>query len=82
MNQAHIIVFISQYWKLIVPMFIAGGSAYWSRRTNWYNGSEWTKPKRIALLTMIMPKRGRKIYRTAMMPKISGCRIPEPFKPE
>lgn len=66
---------------VIVPMFMAGGSAYCNRRTNWYKGSGFTRPSWTAPLTMAMPNRGRNIYRTTMIPIRSEARIPEPFKP-
>ena len=65
-----------------IPMFMAGGSAYCNRRTNWYKGSGFTRPSWTAPLTMAMPNRGRNIYRTTMIPIRSEARIPEPFKPE
>lgn len=46
---------------MIKPMFIAGGTANCSKRTNWYSGFSCTKPKRNAPLTMTIPIKGRAI---------------------
>jgi len=63
-------------------MFMAGGTAYWSRRTNWNKGlSESTRPNLTALLTMSMPSRGRNMYRTASMPIMIPKWTPDPFSP-
>lgn len=72
---------LKRFW--LIPMFIAGGRAYCSRRTNWYNGSEWMNPAFTAALTMTIPSRGMKRWRIAMIPAIrdSGT-ADDPFKPE
>ena len=63
-------------------MPIAGGSANWSRRTNWYSGSECNRPKRTAHLTTSAPEIGKIIYRTATIPIITLIGTFDPFKPE
>lgn len=69
------------YHKHFLPMFIAGGSAYCTKRMNWYKGSECTRPRRIAPLITIIPTRGNMIYRTTTTPIIIGSRMSEPRKP-
>lgn len=65
-----------------LPMFTAGGTAYWSRRTNWYRGSDWTKPKWTALQTITVPDNGNATYRIAKIPiRILSCTF-DPFKPD
>lgn len=65
----------------VLPIFMAGGSAYWRRSTNWYKGSICTKPKCVAPLIIRTPKIGSKIYRTAMIPIIVQNGVLAPFNP-
>ena len=67
---------------VVAPMFIAGGVAYWSRSTNWYNGSDCTKPKCIAPLTTTTPNNGRKTNRAAIIPTMVHIGVSVPFKPD
>lgn len=66
---------------IIIPIAIAGGSAYWRRRMNWYKGSTCTKPKCVAPLTITTPKIGSIIYLTAMIPRIVQNGVLAPFNP-
>lgn len=54
-----------------LPMFIAGGTAYWRWRMNWYRGSGWMRPRRTAPLTKPVPSRGSRMYLTTTMPAIT-----------
>lgn len=68
--------------KVIVPIDIAGGSANWSMRTNWYNVSDPTIPKWWAALTTPIPMSGKATYRTTRIPTVSHTPTPDLFKPK
>lgn len=66
---------------IVIPIAIAGGSAYSRRRTNWYKGSGCTKPNWVAPLITRIPKIGSMIYRTTNIPMIVQNEVSAPFKP-
>lgn len=67
---------------VIIPTASAGGTAYWSKRMNWYSESDPMKPNRYAALTITIPSRGNNIYRIAIIPIMSETPTPDLFKPE
>lgn len=66
----------------LLPMAIAGGTAYWSRRTKWYNGSDPTMPNNCAALIIRTPIRGKKINLTTVIPMMSHKLNVDLLKPE
>ena len=63
-------------------MFNAGGTAYWSSKINWYNGSWLIMPKWTAPLIMPTSKAGKAMHLTTMIPTTSETFIPDSFNPE
>lgn len=61
----------SSWGKKVLPMFIAGGTAYCRWRMNWYSGSGWMRPSRTAPFTSAVPSSGSRMYLTATTPAIT-----------
>ena len=68
--------------EYIIPMFIAGGTAYCRWRMNWYRGSGWMRPSQTAPFTSAVPSSGSRMYLTTMTPAITdGGTLAPPCTP-